>query len=66
MTDDQSIETLEEALKECAGRVEALEKLLVECIEVFIARDAHDELVTRICHLLDEEPPASIRRSVDD
>jgi len=65
MRDDQSVEALEEALRECAGRIEALEELLVECIEVLIARGAHDELVTRICHLLDKKPPASIRGSID-
>jgi hypothetical protein len=72
MTDDQRIEALEQvealeqALRECAeaalDRIEALEELLVECTEVLIARGAHGELVARIRHLLDEEPPASIRR----
>jgi hypothetical protein len=63
MTDDQRIEALEQALRECAeaalDRIEALEELLVECTEVLIARGGHGELVARIRHLLDEEPPAS-------
>jgi putative heme iron utilization protein len=66
MTDDQRIEALEQALRECAeaalDRIEALEELLVECTEVLIARGGHGELVARIRHLFDEEPPASIRR----
>jgi hypothetical protein len=64
MTDDQRIEALEQALRECAeaalDRIEALEELLVECTEVLIARGGHGE--ARIRHLLDEEPPAGIRR----
>src|SRR5215467_1857441 len=63
MTDDQRIEALEQALRECAeaalDRIEALEELLVQCAEVLIARGGHGELVARIRHLLDEEPPAS-------
>jgi len=66
MTDDQRIEALEQALRECAeaalDRIEALEELLVQCAEVLIARGGHGELVARIRHLLDEEPPASISR----
>ena len=57
---------LEQALRECAeaalDRIEVLEELLVECTEVLIARGGHGELVARIRHLFDEEPPASIRR----
>ena len=60
----QRIEALEQALRECAeaalDRIEALEELLVECTEVLIARGGHGE--ARIRHLLDEEPPAGIRR----
>jgi hypothetical protein len=66
VTDDQRIEALEQALRECAeealDRIEVLEELLVECTEVLIARGDHGELVARIRHLLDEEPPASIMR----
>jgi hypothetical protein len=65
MTDDQRIEALEQALRECAeaalDRIEVLEELLVECTEVLIERGGHGELVARIRHLLDEEPPASSR-----
>jgi hypothetical protein len=68
MTNDQRIEALEQALRECAeealDRIEALEKLLVECTEVLIARGGQAELVARIHHLLDEEPPASISRRI--
>jgi hypothetical protein len=67
MTDDQRIEALEQALRECAeaalDRIEALEELLVECTEVLIARGGHGELVARIRHLLDEEPPPARRRN---
>ena len=60
MTDDQRIEALEQALRECAeaalDRIEVLEELLVECTEILIARGGHGELVARIRHLLDEEP----------
>jgi hypothetical protein len=68
MTDDQRIEALEQALRECAeaalDRIEALEELLVECTEVLTAGGGHGELVDRIRHLLDEEPPTSIRRRI--
>jgi hypothetical protein len=60
MPDDQRIEALEQALRECAeaalDRIEVLEELLVECTETLIARGGHGELVARIPHLLDEEP----------
>ena len=64
MTDDEKVEALEKALRECAeaalDRIEALEELLVECTEVLTALGGHGELVGRIRYLLDEEPPASI------
>jgi predicted DNA-binding ribbon-helix-helix protein len=64
MTDDQRIEALEQALRECAevalDRIEVLKELLGECTEVLIARGGHGELVARIRHLLDENPSASI------
>jgi hypothetical protein len=52
MTDDQMIEALEQALRECTevalDRIEALEELLVECTEVLTAGGGHGELVGRI------------------
>jgi hypothetical protein len=68
MTDDPRIEALEQALRECAeaapDRIEVLEELLAECTKVLTARGGHGELVGRIRHLLDEEPPTSIRRRI--
>ena len=68
MTDNQKVEALEQALRECAeaalDRIEALEELLVECSKVLTARGGHGDLVARIRHLLDEEPPTSIRRRI--
>jgi len=68
VTDDQRIEALEQAIRECAeaalDRIEALEELLLECTEVLIAQGGHGELVARIRHLLDEEPPANIMRKI--
>jgi hypothetical protein len=60
MRDDQKIEALEQALRECAeaalDRIEALEELLVECMEVLTALGGHGGLVGRIRYLLFNDP----------